>query len=120
MFIKIKNEKVYQHFMSDKILPTEEGRSQFFNEQSEGIKPLEPDAYYRSLSRGKTSFDFLVSEYRKMWEMGEWWGFLLLWRDWSGNRWILPYLCSWYPSLRGRPLPEWLGKETKGEVNENT
>ena len=57
-------------------------------------------------------FDLLTSEYKKMYCNGEWFGFYQLCEDWEGNRWLLPFLCSWYPGLTGRELPEGLGDET--------
>lgn len=110
---RLKNERLFQLFTPGQTAPSDIGREQFYAEQSRGIRPEVPDPYYTALVSGKKAFDFLTSEYRTMYLMGEWWGFLLLWKDWEGERWVLPFLCSWYPSLTGRPLPMWLGKEVK-------
>jgi hypothetical protein len=122
--MKIKNEKIFVRF-ADKddrmggsfrdVQPSEIGRMQFFDLQSKGIKPSDPDPYFNKLMVGKTGFDFICSEYRKMYLSGEWWGFDLLWEDWEGERWVLPRLCSWYEGLTGRPLPKWLGLEMTRE-----
>jgi hypothetical protein len=46
-----------------------------------------------------------------MYGTDEWWGFYQLWLDWKGDRWLLPYLCSWYKTLTGNELPQWLTEE---------
>lgn len=61
------------------------------------------------LKNGKEKFDFLTSEYQKLYGTNDWWGFYQLWLDWKGHRWLLPYLCKWH---KGN-LPEWLDKEDK-------
>lgn len=102
----MKNERLFQHF-SEGAEPTEEGRMQFVEHQSRGIKPDNPDPYFTRLSQGKKAFDLLSNEYRDLYFGDSWWGFVQLWRDWEGNRWVLPHLFKWYP----RPLPAWLGVE---------
>jgi hypothetical protein len=67
--------------------------------------------------KGKWSFDFLSSEYKKMWVKREWWGWLTLWLDWKGQRWILPHLVKWYPEVTGREIPDWIGIEDDAEVH---
>jgi hypothetical protein len=92
--------------------PTELGKQQFFNEQSEGRRPVgTPDPYYKVLTQGKEGFDFMVTEYHHMYKSGEWWGFLQLWKDWKGERWLLPHLLKWYKKETGRDLPDWIDKE---------
>ena len=59
-------------------------------------------------------FDFLVSEYQKMYFKGEWPGFYNLWLDWKGNRWLLLHLLSWH-----KDFPEWLDKEGLQDINLN-
>jgi hypothetical protein len=92
MSIEVKNEELFRTlaencYKADGILaisPTEGGRKQFFEKQSKGIEPDVPDSYYTFLMKGKWSFDFLSSEYKKMWVKREWWGWLTLWLDWKG------------------------------------
>ncbi len=107
----VKREKLFQALSSIKAQPSEEGRRQFEFEQSEGIKPDIPDGYFLCLVDGKKQIDFLNTEYKKLWENREWWGWLTFWKDWEGKRWILPYLFEWYPKITGRQIPEWLTLE---------
>ena len=113
--IKVKNEHLFRRFAHTECLTTERGREQFFRDQSKGVKPEAPDDYYTALTLGKRAFDLLSSEYHKMYVLNEWWGFLQLWKDWEGERWILPHLCSWYPSVANIPLPSWLDAEISEE-----
>ena len=121
----MKNEALFNELANSDYPRTGEGAKQFHEHQSRGIKPSSPDPYYLKLVDGKRTFDFLFSEYRKMYMSGHWWGFHLLWLDWEGKRWVLPHLCGWYPKLVGRELPVWLGKEVSEEersqmnINEN-
>ena len=108
---KLRNEELFCRFSHTKLEPTENGRQQFFKEQSLGIKPQTPDPYYLALVEGKTAFDFLCKEYEGLYLSGEWWGFLQLWKDWEGERWTLPYLCKWYRKVTSRQIPEWLSLE---------
>lgn len=108
--IKVKNEELFRYFAHSDCEPTNIGREQFFKEQSLGKSPDSPDPYYLILSHGKRQFDWLTSEYQRMYFLREWWGFLTLWKDWEGNRWILPYLCKWHPNP-----PEWIDKEITRE-----
>jgi hypothetical protein len=41
----------------------------------------------------------MTSEYKKMWENGEWWGWQTLMDDWKENLWMLKYLCSWRKNI---------------------
>ncbi len=95
------------------VKPTETGKQQFFDDQSRGIKPTDPDSYYQVLSYGKIQFDLLCREYYLLYKSGEWWGFHQLWKDWEGERWLLPYLLKWYKKETGRSLPIWITKEEK-------
>jgi len=114
--VYIKNEGLFVTLSCSNVEPNEMGRKQFYEEQSLGVKALKPDPYYLSLVEGKTNFDFLFTEYKKMYLSGEWWGFLLLWKDWEGKRWVLPHLCKWYVKITERELPEWLHKEITYEA----
>ena len=112
--MKIKNEDIFIHFGkshyldNSKEIPeiTELGREQFFNHQSSGIVPNNPDEYYNFLIIGKWGFDFICSELYKSYFNGEWFGWLQLWFDWEGNRKFLKKLCSWHKSI-----PEWVTME---------
>ncbi len=128
--IKIKNERIFFALSDIVAEPNEVGRKQFFDQQSRGKEPLNPDAYYICLVRGKWAADNLTEEYRKAFyaESGyEWRGLVQLWLDWEGGRFVLPYLLSWHKKPKIRPtiittwedwlnqylddLPEWIGKE---------
>jgi hypothetical protein len=111
----IKNERLFYELSQLKTDPTELGRRQFFLYQSSGLIPGNPDPYYETLTNGKWQFDFLSSEYLKMWRKREWWGWYLLWNDWEGRRWILPYLVKWYPGETGREIPAWITLEVSDE-----
>ena len=102
----IKNEKLFLFFADPGIVPTEAGREQFVAHQSRGEVPSSPDPFYAALSIGKRRFDLLCREYQQMFVKGDWWGFVQLWRDWKGRRWVLPHLCTWYGDV-----PDWLGTE---------
>ncbi|NQS88820.1 hypothetical protein HQ584_03405 [Patescibacteria group bacterium] len=65
------------------------------------------DEYFFVLKEGKHKFDILVRDYQQMYEKGEWPGFVSLWTDWEGDRWMLPHVCKWFKG----ELPSWLGKE---------
>ena len=108
---KIKNERLFVELSPLKARRKKRGRDQFFAHQSLGVKPEKPVAYYNVLTEGKKQVDFLSTEYLKMYLSGEWWGFLMLWKDWVGKRWVLPYLCKWYPKITDESLPLWLDKE---------
>lgn len=101
IIMRIKNEKLFQWF--NKGTSTEIGRKQFKDHQSRGIYPKEPDDYFLSLSEGKWWFDWLSSEYRKMYVRGEWWGWKLLCEDWKDDLWVLPHLCKWH-----HRIPVWV------------
>lgn len=109
---KIKHERLFLRFY---IEPAERGKKQFIDHQSRGIIPRHPDLYYSALSQGKKNFDFLCREYEQLYINGEWWGFFQLWKDWKGERWILPMLCGWYPKITKRRLPKWLTHEVSEE-----
>lgn len=111
----IKNEKLFVFFSSQKTESTSIGRDQFIDHQSYGVVPINPDDYYKCLDRGKYWFDFLCSEYHELYCSGYWWGFTMLWNDWKGDRWILPYLCKWHKG----ELPKWLVDEniTEKEID---
>jgi len=112
---KIKNEKIFVRFCSlDRLKNIEVadlGRQQFFDDQSLGIKPEFPDPYYEKLTYGKRQFDYLSTEYRDLYKNKEWHGFYQLWKDWKGERWLLPHLLKWFKKETGRDLPTWINNE---------
>ena len=130
--IRIKNEAIFTTLSPVKVEPNEEGRKQFFREQSLGEKPDNPDAYFNCLVLGKRAADWLTEEYRKAFlsGKGDWWGLLQLWMDWEGKRFILPYLLSWHKAsyLQDKVfikekgllnLPVWIDKEiSRDELRE--
>jgi len=66
---KVKNEKLFvkiykETSLNDELFePSDLGRLQFYEHQSFGKIPEEPDSYYSILVSGKNSFDFLTKEY---------------------------------------------------------
>ena len=129
--IKIKREEVFVRiftigcrkgsFVKDtkNIIPTDLGRTQFYENQSFGkyngllnIRNDILDDYFYVLYDGKRTLDLMITEYRNMY-LGrkEWWGLYQLWIDWKGDRWILSYLLGWYKKETGNELPNWLLKE---------
>ena len=66
---KVKNEKLFVEMYKEDSLNNELfeqsnlGRLQFYEHQSFGKIPEEPDLYYSILVSGKKSFDFLTKEY---------------------------------------------------------
>jgi hypothetical protein len=96
------------------VLPNDIGRQQFFEFQSFGKRPEQPDKYYEKLVKGKEKFDYIVSEYQKMYRNGEWWGLYQVWLDWKEERWLLPYLLSWWKKETGYDLPNWITKDYMG------
>lgn len=113
---KVKHEEIFIRFCSehlDDIEPTEIGRQQFYEYQSVGKQPINPDDYYIKLTSGKTSFDLLVREYQQGYinKDDRWFGLLQLWIDWEGERYILPHLLKWRKKLTGEDLPSWITSE---------
>jgi hypothetical protein len=103
---KVKRENVFIALSSIKAEPNDNGRQQFIEDQSRGIKPENPDSYYLALCNGKWNLDFLNTEHREMFYSGRWWGLLQLWKDFEGVRFVLPYI------LKGwHEIPEWIDKE---------
>ena len=91
--------------------PSDEGRKQFNDNQSNGKVPDDPDPYYKVLRGGKRSFDLQCRELQLLYLSGEWWGLNTLWHDWEGRRWVLPYLLGWWKKETGRNLPDWIDKD---------
>ncbi len=72
--ITIKNESTFVYFAGKEeyCVPDEVGRKQFFNKQTYGNTPSTPNLYYKYLMKGKWLFDFLTSEFKKLYYSGEW------------------------------------------------
>lgn len=104
--IKIKNEKLFVIFSRLSSESTEEGRKQFYENQSHGVCPTEPDSYYLCLIDGKEVFDMQCSELQQMYQKGEWWGWYQLWIDFEDSRWVIPHLCKWHKNI-----PKWVTDE---------
>jgi hypothetical protein len=83
--------------------PSDEGRLQFFEYESFGKTPVEPDPYFLCLQEGKKWFSVQQEEVRRSYLSWEWWGWYQYWVDWEGERWVLKYLMSWHPNP-----PAWL------------
>lgn len=79
------------------------GRQQFFDLESFGKRPSEPDPYFLCLEEGKKWFSVQQADIRKSYLTWEWWGFYQYWVDWKGERWVLRHLFAWHPDP-----PEWL------------
>ncbi len=113
---KVKHEEIFIRFCHESlktIEPTEIGRQQFYEYQSVGKQPINPDDYYIKLTSGKTSFDWLVSEHQQGYinRDDRWFGLIPLWIDWEGERYILPHLLKWRKKLTGEDLPSWITSE---------
>lgn len=93
--------------------PNDLGRQQFFDYQTKGIKPENPDKYYEKLKDGKKWFDWQVSEYHQSYVKGTdgWFGLIQLWVDWKGERYLLPHLLKWRKDIVGEELPWWITNE---------
>lgn len=94
--MKIKNENIFL-FFSKKINaePTNTGKKQFYEHQSFGTKPEEPDQYYKKLMHGKRMFDLQLQEYKKLYFCNEWWGWHAIVNDWKDSISILWHLFPW-------------------------
>lgn len=102
--------------------PNEVGRKQFYDFQTDGTHRLivmditrerrkELDDYFWVLFEGKESFDLLVSEYRNMYNKGEWWGFSQLMEDWKEHPWLIKHLCKWHENL-----PDFIANIEEGDI----
>ncbi len=100
--------------------PTAVGLQQFFEHQSNGIRPENPDAYYIALMRGKEYFDLQSRELQQAFiKQQDWPGFFQLWKNFKGERHYLPEYLGWYKTVTGRTLPEWLTNEDDEYIEGN-
>ncbi len=88
--------------------PTERGRQQFYNYESHGKYPDEPDPFFMTLQHGKKSFHILQTTLKESYGTFEWYGLYCYWLDWKGERWVLKYLFSWMNQER---IPDWFYRE---------
>lgn len=86
--------------------PTELGRKQFYDHETHGRKPENPDPFYERLQDGKGWFNVQQSEIRGKYLTDDWWGWYTYWIDWKGKRWVLKHLFSWCQNV-----PDWLFRE---------
>lgn len=90
--------------------PTDKGRQQFYNAETFGELPTDPDPFYVCLSQGKKWFSVQQEMIRDTYLTWEWWGWYQYWLDWKGDRWVLKHLMSWHPNP-----PEWLTSEEEDD-----
>lgn len=107
---RTNQEELYLFFGDKEVEPTEIGRQQFYEWETYGTIPKEPDGFCQCLMEGKKSFNILVESIRETYLTWEWWGWYQYWVDWKGNRWMLKYIMSWHPNP-----PKWLYSEEEYE-----
>jgi len=111
--MKIKKEALFCNFAIVTAEPNDKGREQFFERQTYGVEPENPDPYYIMLTEGQKWFDWQVQEYVKLYLCDEWWGWDTIIRDYlfswdeeskkcvrDDRTWILPYLFSWKTDIK--------------------
>jgi len=101
-------EELYLKFSDGDVPPTEEGRQQFYDYESYGKYPENPDPFFLRLQQGKKWFSVTQEMIREKYLTWEWWGFYCYWKDWKGERWVLKHLFSWCPKEH---LPDWFYRE---------
>lgn len=115
----IKFEEIYLKFSGGDEKPSDLGRQQFFEFESFGKYPEQPDPYFLRLSRGKKWMDWQRNELRRSWKksMGllkdgeekpstDWSGWYQLRQDWLGELDILKLLFNWH-----KDIPDWVLRE---------
>jgi hypothetical protein len=108
---RTEQEELYLFLSGKDTEPTEVGRCQFYEWETYGNVPSDPDLFFLSLAEGKKSFNILVESIRETYLTFEWWGWYQYWVDWKGNRWMLRYIMSWHPDP-----PKWLFNEEEHEL----
>lgn len=76
---------------------------QFYEMESFGKQPKNPELYYLKLCDGKKWFSVQQADIKKTFGTWEWCGWYCYWKDFEGKRWILRHLMAWHPDP-----PEWL------------
>jgi hypothetical protein len=95
-------------FTEGNIPASEVGRNQFFEYESYGKYPENPDPYFLHLQQGKKWFSVQQESIRDNYSTWEWDGFYSYWKDFKGERWVLKYLFRWCPKNN---IPDWLYRE---------
>lgn len=100
--MKNKNERIFKKFsqINVNVEPTEIGREQFFNQQSFGIHPKDPDPYFIRLLNGKKWFDWQIQEYMSLYLSNEWWGWYTIFKDYKNEQWLIPKLFPWRKDIK--------------------
>lgn len=65
------------------------GLEQFHERESRGVQPERPDPYYVRLSRGKASYEWLVTEVASLYGTMEWPGWNTLEEEYRDRPWII-------------------------------
>ena len=87
------------HFMSLSNLKadiSQSGLEQFYEKQSHGVEPSQPDPFYRCLENGKQWFDWTVDEIRKSYGTNDWFGWDHFFR--TIPRWLWRSMFGWSPN----------------------
>jgi hypothetical protein len=84
--------------------PSETGRQQFFELETSGGSPVDPDPYFLRLCDGKKWFDWLNTEMRESYLTEYWWGWYQLYEDWKDELWVFEKLTKWGFDW----MPDWL------------
>lgn len=107
---RTEQEELYSFFSSKNCEPNEVGRRQFYEWETYGTVPKDPDKFFLCLTEGKKSFNILVDSIRETYLTWEWMGWYSYWEDWKGRRWMLKHIMSWHNNL-----PKWLFSEGEYE-----
>lgn len=78
-----------------KIKRTDLGLKQFFDKESKGIIPDDPDEYYLLLLNGKKWWEWTLEFIKDRYKKGEWFGFLITFLDFQNDK-------SGYEQIRSR------------------
>jgi hypothetical protein len=112
-------EKLYIIYSDYPCEPTEKGRKQFYDYETHGEKPTEPDPFYKCLENGKKWFsvdqDSIRKSFLTMFRKNppwEWNGYWCYWKYFEGERWILRYLFAWHNNP-----PEWMFHEEEPDLS---
>jgi hypothetical protein len=126
--IKRKHEVLYVEWSKLSCPPTDIGREQFKQWESNGTIPEEPDEFFLVLQNGKKWFDWQLNDCKKQWDdhvqyqidyvewlrsdrskpfdkIDFWWGWESWRRDWEGEFWKMKELFRW---MDEDLMPDWL------------
>ena len=101
---------MYLKFSHRKDEPTDIGRQQFFDFESRGIVPENPDPYYLRLSDGRKWLDWQRNDMKEQYfrylngisDCG-WYGWHQLREDFKDDLEVLKLLMNWHPNI-----PKWV------------